>query len=312
MKVYYSDHLQIDLPPGHRFPIGKYALLHHTLLEKGILSAEELCTAEPATREEITLAHTPGYYDAVMNGSLSWQIIRQIGLPWSPVLAERAVGGVGGSLAAARQALKDGISGNLAGGTHHAFPEEGRGYCVFNDLAVVSLVLLKEKQVQRIAVVDLDVHQGNGTSAMLGKMPQVFILDIYNEKNYPYRKIPSTLDIGLPDGTEDEAYLQALEKGLEAVFAFRPDIVLFQAGVDVLADDSLGKLSLSLAGVERRDRRVIEECLNRRIPLTIVMGGGYAIPIERTVEAHAQTYRIAKEKDRRKKHGDSSYPFAHE
>ena len=265
------------------------------LLQGGVLSPNELQPAQPASREQVTLAHTAEYLDALLCGQIDPRIMRQIGLPWSEALIQRSLASLGGSLAAAEVALRSGIAGNLGGGTHHALAGEGMGFCVFNDLAVVTLNLLKNQRVERIAIVDLDVHQGNGTAAILGGLPQVFLLSLHGEKNYPFRKIPSTLDIGLPDHTGDFEYLAALERGLEAVFAFRPQIVLYQAGVDVLAEDRLGRLNLTMAGVKERDRVVLSECYKRSIPVVLVMGGGYAVPIERTAQAHVQTYRVAKE-----------------
>ena len=295
MIVFYSDHYTVNLPSGHRFPIIKYTLTRQMLLQGGVLSPNELQPAQPASREQVTLAHTAEYLDALLCGQIDPRIMRQIGLPWSEALIQRSLASLGGSLAAAEVALRSGIAGNLGGGTHHALAGEGMGFCVFNDLAVVTLNLLKNQRVERIAIVDLDVHQGNGTAAILGGLPQVFLLSLHGEKNYPFRKIPSTLDIGLPDHTGDFEYLAALERGLEAVFAFRPQIVLYQAGVDVLAEDRLGRLNLTMAGVKERDRVVLSECYKRSIPVVLVMGGGYAVPIERTAQAHVQTYRVAKE-----------------
>jgi acetoin utilization deacetylase AcuC-like enzyme len=295
MKVFYSDNHTILLPPEHRFPIEKYARLRISLLEKGVLSAEELYPAQPATRDQIIRAHTVEYFDAVASGTLDARIIRQIGLPLSPELFARSMASVGGTLAASRAALVDGFSGNLAGGTHHALAGEGMGYCVFNDLAVASLDLLADGRVERITIVDLDVHQGNGTAAILGKRKEVFLLSLHGEKNYPYRRVPSTLDIGLPDCSGDDEYMAALETGLEAAMAFEPQIVFYQAGVDPLNEDRLGRLSLSMQGLARRDRRVLGECRRRGIPVVLVMGGGYARPIDLTVQAHVQTYQAAKE-----------------
>lgn len=295
VKIFYSDHLAIQLPPNHRFPLVKYARLRQMLLEQAILTPSELFPAPSATREEILRAHTTQYFDAVLSGSLEPRIIRQIGLPWSRDLVQRTLASVGGSLAAANDASKNGFSGNLAGGTHHALAHEGMGFCVFNDLAVVALALLEEKRAERIAIVDLDVHQGNGTAAILGDRREVFLLSLHGKKNYPVRRVPSTLDIDLPDNTGDDDYLAALEIGLEAVFSFRPQFALYQAGVDPLNEDRLGRLALSMQGLERRDRRVLEECKQRSIPTLLVMGGGYATPIDLTVQAHAQTYRVAKE-----------------
>ncbi|NPV86261.1 MAG: histone deacetylase [Anaerolineae bacterium] len=295
MKVFYADHIRFPLPAGHRFPAQKYALLRGELLRQGILQPNELYAAEPVAEENLLLAHTPEYVQAVRTGSLDARVQRQIGLPWSAELAQRSRASVGGSLQAARAALQEGIAGNLGGGTHHAMAHEGMGFCVFNDLAVVSLVLLQQHEAERVAVVDLDVHQGNGTAAILGSRQDVFLFSMHGANNYPLHKVPSTLDVDLLDDTGDEAYLEALDGGLAAVFAFQPQIVLYQAGVDALEQDRLGRLSLSMEGLARRDRLVIQGCRQRGIPIVLLMGGGYAEPIQLTVQAHVQTYRVAKE-----------------
>ncbi len=208
---------------------------------------------------------------------------------------QRSLAAVGGSLCAAAEALESGFSGNLAGGTHHAMADAGQGFCVFNDIAVVILNLLQERSIDRAGVIDLDVHQGNGDAAILGGRPEVFTFSMHGQKNFPFRKVASTLDVGLADNAGDQEYMAALEQSLPQVFAFRPDIVIYQAGVDPLSEDRLGRLSLTLAGLEARDRLVLSECRRRGIPVCLTLGGGYARPIERTVEAHVQTYRVAKE-----------------
>lgn len=295
MKVFYSDHHTFPVPPDHRFPVEKFALLHSSLLDQGVLTANDLIPSPPARHDQIIRAHTADYFNAVIGGTLDERILRQIGLPWSPDLVTRALASLGGTLAAAGTALEEGFSGNLGGGTHHARAAEGMGYCIFNDIAVASLELFASGRAKRIAVVDLDVHQGNGTAEILGNREDVFLLSLHGEKNYPYRRIPSTLDIDLPDGIRDDEYMEALEVGLEAVLAFQPQIVFYQAGVDPLAEDRLGRLSLSMQGLARRDRKVFSECHRRSIPLVLVMGGGYAQPIDLTVQAHVQTYRITRE-----------------
>ena len=201
---------------------------------------------------------------------------------------------MGGSLAAAREALASGISGNLAGGTHHATAGECAGFCMFNDLAVVALTLLRDRVVERIAIVDLDVHQGNGSASILNGHPEVFTFSLHGRNNYPFRKVPSSLDIGLEDGADDDTYLSALAVGLKAVFAFEPELVLYLAGVDPLDTDRLGRLAVSMDGLARRDRLVMEECLQRAIPMALVLGGGYTEPIDLTVQAHVQTFRVAR------------------
>lgn len=298
MKVYYADPFTLQLPPGHRFPAEKYTLLRQELLHEQILAPHELALAEPVDDVTLTLAHTPEYVRAVTEGTLDARQVRAIGLPWSPELVQRSRASVGGTLQAGRDALSDGIAGNLAGGTHHATSGGGQGFCVFNDLAVTARWLLENERIGRIAVVDLDVHQGNGTAEILNSDRRVFLFSMHGEKNFPFRRTPSTLDIDLPDGAGDDLYLQTLESGLERVFHFHPDIVLYQAGVDPLAEDRLGRMSLTFAGLAERDRMVLEACREAGVPVTLTLGGGYARPIDLTVQAHAQTYRIAKEFER--------------
>lgn len=295
MKVFYSDHYTVPLPEGHRFPMEKYRLLREKLIADSVLSPAELSEPELPSREIITLAHSAKYYDSFEAGTVEPMTIRRIGLPWSKELFYRSLASVGGAIGSARAALEDGIGGNLAGGTHHAFRDYGEGFCVFNDYAVVTLHLIKCGMIHRAAVVDLDVHQGNGNSAILGANPDVFIFSMHGEKNYPFTKVASTLDVELADGTSDDEYLSALEQNLPAVFEFKPDIVLYQAGVDPLKEDSLGRLSLTHKGLMERDRIVMSECKSRAIPVSLGLGGGYSKPITHTVEAYANTYRIAKE-----------------
>jgi acetoin utilization deacetylase AcuC-like enzyme len=208
-------------------------------------------------------------------------------------LMQRSCATVGGSLAAARASLEHGISGQLAGGTHHAHHAFGSGYCVFNDLAVATLTLLDEGRVSRVAIVDLDVHQGDGNAAILGADPRVFVLSIQGAKNFPFRRVPASLDVDLPDGTDDADYMRALVDALEAVTAFRPDLVLYLSGADPLAEDTLGRLSLTHAGLIDRDRYVLETFARRGVPVSIAIGGGYAVPITLTVDAYANTFRTA-------------------
>lgn len=294
MKIFYSDHYTVPLPEGHRFPMEKYRMLREKLLAEGILQPNELYEPELPARETITLAHSPQYYDAFADGSVDPKIIRRIGLPWSRELFFRSLASVGGAIGSARSALESGIGGNLAGGTHHAFSDYGEGFCVFNDFAVVILHLIKCGMIHRAAIIDLDVHQGNGNSSILGHNPDVFIFSMHGEKNYPFTKVASTIDIELPDGTGDEEYLTLLKKNLHVIFESKPDIVLYQAGVDPLKEDSLGRLSLTKQGLMERDRLVLCECKNRGIPVSLGLGGGYSKPIMHTVEAYVGTYRVAK------------------
>jgi acetoin utilization deacetylase AcuC-like enzyme len=295
MKAFYSDQYHIDLPPNHRFPIEKYRMLREGLLEQHILTQQDLIEAPLAARDLITLAHSPEYVDAIFSGSVDARMMRQIGLPWSPDVVRRSLASIGGAVCAAEEALRSGISGNLAGGTHHALANEGQGFCVFNDQAVAALHLFKQKRIRRAAIIDLDVHQGNGSAAILAGRPDIFVFSMHGEKNYPFRKVPSTLDIGLPDGAGDTEYLFALQRALPVVFEFKPDIILYQAGVDPLLEDRLGRLSLSMQGLAERDYLVLSKSRQHNIPIALAMGGGYARPIQITVDAHIQTYRIAAE-----------------
>jgi acetoin utilization deacetylase AcuC-like enzyme len=295
MNVFYSDRYTIPLPDGHRFPMEKYRLIRLALLREGVLRESELFEPALATRDQLLLAHTPDYVDAICNGTASPDVIRRIGFPWSEGLVARSLATVGGAIAAATSALRDGVSGNLAGGTHHALRDSGEGYCVFNDLAVAALYLIAQKKITRAAIVDLDVHQGNGNSDILGHRDDVFIFSMHGAKNYPFRKVPSTLDVDLPDETADAEFLAILRDCLPKVFAFQPDLVLYQAGVDPLKEDSLGRLSLSHQGLMERDRIVLSECKRRGIPVSLALGGGYAKPIDLTVEAHVGTYKVVKE-----------------
>ena len=295
MKVFYSDHYEVPLPDGHKFPMEKYRLVREKLLSENILESSELFEPELPARETILLAHSAEYFDAFESGKIDPKIIRRIGLPWSRELFYRSLASVGGAIGAARSALDSGIGGNLAGGTHHAFRDHGEGFCVFNDFAVVILQLLKCGLIHRAAIVDLDVHQGNGNSAILGANPDVFIFSMHGARNYPFTKVPSTLDIALEDNTNDEEYLTLLKKNLPAIFEFRPDIILYQAGVDPLKEDSLGRLALTKEGLMERDRFVLSECKSRGIPISLGLGGGYSKPVTHSVEAYCGTYRVVKE-----------------
>lgn len=270
-------------------------MLRAALLRKALLSPSELFEPKLATREELLLAHSEDYVDSFTDGTVDRMIMRRIGFPWSEALVKRSYASVGGAICAAVEALHNGISGNLSGGTHHAMRNGGEGYCVFNDLAVVANLFLGHGWVKRVAIIDLDVHQGNGNSEILGGNPNVFILSLHGAKNYPFRKIPSTIDVDLPDNTNDDDYLFALQYFLPMVFDFKPDIVLYQTGVDALKEDALGRLAMTHNGLERRDEIVMTECWLRGIPLSLALGGGYAKPIEQTVEAYCGTYRMLRE-----------------
>lgn len=264
------------------------------LIEEGIVPAERFRLSPPASDTDLIHAHAPDYVAAIESGAISQSAMRRIGFPWSPFVAKRARATTGGAIAAAKAALQDGFSGQLAGGAHHAHYDFGAGYCVFNDFAVAALALIAEGLVSRVAIIDLDVHQGDGNAAILSPRDDVFVLSVHGEKNFPFRKTMSDLDLNLPDGVEDTAYLAAVIEVLPAVWAFQPEIVLYQAGVDPLKEDRLGRMALSHEGLRNRDELVLSECQRRGIPVSLGLGGGYADPIGLSVEAHANTYRAAK------------------
>ena len=288
--LFYTDEYTLPLPEGHRFPIQKYRMLRELLEQDGRFRFE---LAPLAEREVIELAHDAAYVDAFESGTLSAQAIRRIGFPWSVGLVKRTLASVGGTLAATREALENGWGGNLAGGTHHAFRGEGSGFCVFNDIAVAAKWLQVSGHAKRIAVIDLDVHQGDGTAQIFADDPSVLTFSMHCEVNFPFRKQQSKIDVALAEGVGDEEYLRQVEEVLPRVFGFEPEFVFYQAGVDVLATDTLGKLKLSPEGVKRRDEMVIAATKNAGVPMVITIGGGYSKPIEATAKAHAETFRTA-------------------
>lgn len=290
MRLFYCDHLEIPLPPGHKFPMTKYALLRGMLASDGKFSLEP---SQPADAATIKRAHDPGYVDQFISGTLSTQAMRRIGFPWSEGLVRRTLASAGGTLAATSEALDSGFGGTLAGGTHHAFRSEGSGFCVFNDVAIAIHWLRANQIAERVAVVDLDVHQGDGTAHFFEHDPAVLTLSLHGAHNFPFRKQRSSIDIELPDKTGDVEYLAALDAVLPRVWEFEPEIIFYLSGVDALATDVLGRLALTQEGLKARDRRVIEGAHSRGIPLVITLGGGYSNPIELTAEAHANTFRIA-------------------
>jgi acetoin utilization deacetylase AcuC-like enzyme len=289
-RLYYCDHHRFPLPDGHKFPVEKYRLLRERLSVDG---AWDLQPAPRASPEDVELAHDPAYVRAFLTGSIDTQSMRRIGFPWSRALVERTLASVGGTLAASRDALESGFGGTLAGGTHHAFRDHGSGFCVFNDLAVAILALRRDGLARRAAVIDLDVHQGDGTALIFEDDSDVFTLSIHGSENFPFRKQRSRLDIELPDATGDVVYLDTLDGALRHVFDFLPEIVWYQAGVDGLAGDRLGRLSLSPGGLWVRDMWVFDGCFRRGIPVVVTLGGGYSDPIEHTVAAHYGTFRAA-------------------
>lgn len=291
MRAFYCDHFVLPLPRGHRFPMRKYALLRERLSGDPRIQLE---VPAAVTDEALLRVHTREYVRAVVTGSLEPGAVRRIGFPWSPELVERSRRSVGGTLAACGAALADGWSANLAGGTHHAFPDRGEGFCVFNDAAVATRTLLAEHpRVRHVAIVDLDVHQGDGTAAIFRDDDRVFTLSVHGALNYPFRKQESDLDLALPDGTRDDDYLDAVARGLDAALAGGPDLAIYVAGADVYEGDALGRLAVSLDGLAQRDRLVTEQCRREGVPLAVVMAGGYARHIDDTVSIHAHAVREA-------------------
>lgn len=292
MRLFYCDHFEIPLPAGHKFPMEKYRLLREKIVADGFW---ELEPAPPASVETIALAHDPDYVAQFIAGTLPAAAMRRIGFPWSHGLVKRTLASAGGTLAATRDAMDTGFGGTLAGGTHHAFRAEGSGFCVFNDVAVAIFSLRAQGRMRRAAVVDLDVHQGDGTAHFFEHDPDVLTISLHGAKNFPFRKRRSKIDVELPDRTGDAEYLHALESVLPRVAEFQPEIVFYLSGVDSLATDVLGRLALTLEGLKARDRLVIGECYRNRLPLVITLGGGYSKPIDLTAEAHANTFQIAAE-----------------
>ncbi len=299
MQAFYADHFVLPLPEGHTFPMGKYEKLRSRLVAE--CPGVRMGPALPASDGELALAHTPRYVEAVAHGSLSAAEQREIGFPWSPRMAERARRSVGATISAARAALIDGegVAANLAGGTHHAQADKGSGYCVFNDAAVAARLMQAEwhrrqRQLLRVAVIDLDVHQGNGTAAIFRDDDTVFTLSLHGAKNFPFRKQAGDLDVELPDGCADEAYLDALDGALEALWRrTAPGLVFYLAGADPHEGDRLGRLKLTSEGLAERDRRVFGACRARGIPVAVSMAGGYGRDIDITVDVHLRTLQIA-------------------
>jgi acetoin utilization deacetylase AcuC-like enzyme len=297
MRVFYATERSTPLPAGHRFPMEKYRLLRERIAAE--LPELRLQQAEPASDGELALVHTPGYIQAISDGSVDPGILREIGFPWSNAMADRARRSVGATLAACRAAFHDGVAANVAGGTHHAYPDRGGGFCVFNDAAVAARLMQAERarrqrQHLRVAIIDLDVHQGNGTARIFRDDPTVFTLSLHGQKNFPFRKEASDLDVDLPDGTSDDAYLQALERALEELaHRFDPGLVIYLAGADPHEGDRLGRLKLTWDGLEARDRRVFDWAWQRGLPLAFAMAGGYGHRLEDTVQVQINTFRVA-------------------
>jgi len=306
LKAFYSDHFVLPLPATHRFPMSKYSRLRERVASE--LAEVKLREPEAATDDELALVHDPLYVAAVREGRLTPDEVRAIGFPWSPAMAERARRSVGATIGACGAAWTEGVAANLAGGTHHSQRARGAGYCVFNDVATAArwlqLQVPTKGQSLRVAVVDLDVHQGDGTAQITAGDDSIFTLSLHGEKNFPARKERSDLDVALPDGTGDDAYLAALDDALaELRQRFAAQFVIYLAGADAHEDDRLGRLALSTEGMAARDRKVFDCAEELGVPVAVVMGGGYGREIETTVELHLQTVRLAcRSWARRRKH----------
>jgi len=284
----------VPLPPGHRFPMAKYRLLRERVIGDGIMPASRVLEPDRAQAVDVRLVHTGSYVDEIDAGRLDSAAERRLGFPWSPALVERSYRSVGGTIAASRAALEHGIAINLSGGTHHAFADHGEGFCVFNDVAIAIRTLQRDGRLTRAVIIDLDVHQGNGTNAIFAGDERVFTFSMHGAKNYPFHRVPGCVDVELPDGTGDDAYIGILAAALPSVLrSAGAALAVYLAGADILAGDRLGRLCLTQAGLARRDALVLGACREIGLPVAIVLGGGYGTRLEDTVDAHLQTVRLA-------------------
>ncbi|AOW99605.1 histone deacetylase [Moorena producens PAL-8-15-08-1] len=291
--VYHQDYVA-PLPDGHRFPMPKFGKLYQLLLQEGIATPKQFHTPERPPLDWLHLVHTRDYVQAYCQGTLDPKAVRRIGLPWSPALVKRTCTAVGGTILTAKLALSQGLAFNTAGGTHHAFPNYGSGFCIFNDLAIASRVLQQLGLVQKILIVDLDVHQGDGTAFIFQNDHSVFTFSMHCEVNFPSKKQKSDLDVPLPEGMDDDAYLQTLAKYLpDLLSGFKPNLVLYDAGVDPHVEDRLGKLALTDTGLYRRDMQVLSTCVAAGIPVACVIGGGYGNDFDALIYRHSLLYRAA-------------------
>lgn len=296
LKVAYSEIYKYTLPEGHRFPMIKYELLPEQLLYEGTLNDDNFFSPGKLNSAELLTTHSKAYLTKLDSLTLSRKEERNIGFPVRSDLIERGKVISHGTLECALYAIKHGVSMNIAGGTHHAFADKGEGFCVFNDMALASNLLLNRNIVESILFIDLDVHQGNGNAHIFKDEPRVFTFSMHGEKNYPLRKEASDMDIGLPDGCEDQLYLKHLKQHIPGLIQkCEPDIIFFQAGVDILSTDKLGRLGVTAEGCRKRDRYVFSQAEKNNIPIVAVMGGGYSPEIKHIIEAHANTFRIAQE-----------------
>lgn len=296
MKIAYAPIYCHPLPEGHRFPMLKYELIPEQLLYEGTITSSQIHAPQPISREDILLTHDEFYLNKLESCSLDKNEIRKTGFPLSPLLVEREKIIMQGTIDMALYALDHGIGLNVAGGTHHAFTDRGEGFCLLNDIAIATNFLINKKGIKRVLIVDLDVHQGNGTAQIFNGRKDVFTFSIHGEHNYPLQKEKSTLDIGVPDKIEDAAYLELVKFHLEDIVkSFQPEFIFYQCGVDILATDKLGRLAVSTAGCRERDRIVLETALKNHLPICCAMGGGYSEDIKIIVDAHCNTFRLANE-----------------
>ncbi len=295
MQVFYTPRYYADIGQGHVFPIRKFELVRERLIAEGTLQPAEIVEPSPATLEDVLLVHTADYVSRLCNGQLTPKEIRRLGLPWSESLVRRSFYAAGGTVAAAHTALDCGYSSNLAGGTHHSFAGRGEGFCVLNDVAIAIRSLRARKLLERAAIVDCDVHQGNGTATIFAGDADTFTFSMHGANNYPLFKAQSTLDVELPDGTSDDGYLESLAQHLPRVFRHEPEIIFYLAGADPYAGDKLGRLMVSIDGLRERDAYVLRECYDREVPVVTVMSGGYGKDIDDTIEIHCNTIRMVKE-----------------
>ncbi len=294
MRVFYTPRYYADIGEGHVFPIRKFELVRDRLLAEGTLSPSDIVEPREAAVEDVLLVHTEDYVTRLRAGALNEREIRRLGLPWSKALVRRSFLATSGTVGAARAALEEGAASNLAGGTHHAFPDRGEGFCVLNDVAIAIRVLRRDRKILRASVVDLDVHQGNGTAFIFEGDPEVFTFSMHGAKNYPLFKQRSSLDVEMSDGTSDDQYLDALARNLPRAFEHDPDLVFYLGGADPYAGDKLGRLALSIEGLRERDELVLRACRARGVAIATVMSGGYAADINDTVEIHCNTIRAVK------------------
>ncbi len=291
--VYHPDYVT-PLPDGHRFPMPKFGQVYEHLIRDGVATLDQFHCPNIATRAQIELCHTPNFVDSYLTGSIDRKAMRRIGFPWSAALVTRTRTALGGTILAAKLALEHGLAANTAGGTHHAHASFGSGFCIFNDIAVAARVMQREGRAEKILLVDLDVHQGDGSATIFQGDDSVFTFSMHCQKNFPFRKRPSDLDVGLTVGLEDDDYLRTLASYLpDLLTQVKPDLVLYDAGVDPHVDDALGKLALTDEGLYRRDRYVLEQCTRRGHPVACVIGGGYAKDTWSLARRHCLVHQAA-------------------